>query len=110
VRKGFRKARKDNIVILSSLRTLRKAFAIYYITLCINGRKLIIFGYPDPRGHSRQPKKFILNVENEKVSPPFEGGVAGAIDYLTYTRLITRPGWLILFDLKITHNTALAEK
>jgi hypothetical protein len=49
-------------------------------------------------------------VENEKVSPPFEGGVAGAIDYLTYTRLITRPGWLILFDLKITHNTALAEK
>jgi hypothetical protein len=28
----------------------------YYITLCIHGRKLIFFVYPDPRGHSRQPK------------------------------------------------------
>jgi len=31
----------------------------------------------------------------EKVSPPFEGGVAGAIDYLTFTKSIPRPGWLI---------------
>jgi very-short-patch-repair endonuclease len=32
----------------------------------------------------------------EKVSPPFEGGVAGTIDYLIFTRSISRPGWLIL--------------
>ena len=62
------------------------------------------------RGHSRQPKRFILSMENAKVSPPFEGGVAGTIDYLIYTRLIFRPGWLILFDLKMAHNIALAEK
>jgi hypothetical protein len=31
----------------------------------------------------------------EKVSPPFEGGVAGAIDYLVITKFIPRPGWLI---------------
>jgi hypothetical protein len=31
----------------------------------------------------------------EKVSPPFEGGVAGTIDYLMFTILISRPGWLI---------------
>jgi very-short-patch-repair endonuclease len=31
----------------------------------------------------------------EKVSPPFEGGVAGTIDYLIFTRFISRPGWLI---------------
>ena len=90
-----------------------KIFAPYYITLCIHGRKLIFFVYPDHREYSRQPKRFILNMENAKispVSPPFEGGVAGRIDYLIYTRLISRPGWLILFDLKFTHNTALAEK
>jgi very-short-patch-repair endonuclease len=28
-------------------------------------------------------------------SPPFEGGVAGTLDYLTFTSLISRPGWLI---------------
>ena len=28
-------------------------------------------------------------------SPPFEGGVAGTLDYLIFTRLISRPGWLI---------------
>ena len=28
-------------------------------------------------------------------SPPFEGGVAGTIDYLIVTSLISRPGWLI---------------
>jgi hypothetical protein len=32
----------------------------------------------------------------EEISPPFKGGVAGRIDYLTFTRLNTRPGWLIL--------------
>ena len=31
----------------------------------------------------------------DKVSPPFEGGVAGTIDYLIFTRFIPRPGWLI---------------
>ena len=31
----------------------------------------------------------------QKVSPPFEGGVAGAIDYLMFTSFISRPGWLI---------------
>jgi len=30
----------------------------------------------------------------EEVSPPFEGGVAGTIDYLTFTESIPRPGWL----------------
>ena len=30
----------------------------------------------------------------EEVSPPFEGGVAGAIDYLIFTKSIPRPGWL----------------
>ena len=30
-----------------------------------------------------------------EVSPPFEGGVAGTIDYMIYTKLYTRPGWLI---------------
>jgi hypothetical protein len=29
-------------------------------------------------------------------SPPFEGGVAGTIDYLIFTKFISRPGWLIL--------------
>jgi hypothetical protein len=31
----------------------------------------------------------------QKVSPPFEGGVAGTIDYLMFTKFISRPGWLI---------------
>jgi len=30
-----------------------------------------------------------------KVSPPFEGGVAGIADYLVFTNFISRPGWLI---------------
>jgi hypothetical protein len=34
-------------------------------------------------------------MRSEKISPPFEGGVAGTIDYLIVTRLISRPGWLI---------------
>jgi len=45
------------------------------------------------KGHNRQPKISIANAE--KVSPPFEGGVAGTIDYLIFTKLISRPGWLI---------------
>ena len=28
-------------------------------------------------------------------SPPFEGGVAGTLDYLIFTSFISRPGWLI---------------
>jgi hypothetical protein len=31
----------------------------------------------------------------QKLSPPFEGGVAGTIDYLPFTKLISRPGWLM---------------
>jgi hypothetical protein len=31
-----------------------------------------------------------------KLSPPFEGGVAGTIDYQVYISFISRPGWLIL--------------
>ena len=48
----------------------------------------------------------------EEVSPrqggagsPFEGGVAGAIDYLIFTKSIPRPGWLIgLSDLLFFDN------
>jgi hypothetical protein len=39
--------------------------------------------------------------ELDKVSPPFEGGVAGIADYLIYTMFISRPGWLIYFFLHI---------
>jgi hypothetical protein len=34
-------------------------------------------------------------------SPPFEGGVAGTIDYLIFTKASPRPGWLILFFLLV---------
>jgi hypothetical protein len=34
-------------------------------------------------------------------SPPFEGGVAGTIDYLIFTKVFPRPGWLILFFLLV---------
>jgi hypothetical protein len=37
----------------------------------------------------------------EKVSPPFEGGVAGTIDYLIFTKFIPRPGWLIYSIINI---------
>jgi very-short-patch-repair endonuclease len=37
----------------------------------------------------------------EKVSPPFEGGVAGTVDYLNFTMFISRPGWLIYSFLYI---------
>jgi hypothetical protein len=37
----------------------------------------------------------LLQESIEEVSPPFEGGVAGTIDYLMFTKLISRPGWLI---------------
>jgi very-short-patch-repair endonuclease len=36
-----------------------------------------------------------------KVSPPFEGGVAGTIDYLIFTKFVSRPGWLIYSFLLI---------
>jgi very-short-patch-repair endonuclease len=45
--------------------------------------------------HSRQLKDIVFKGGVEKVTPPFEGGVAGIIDYLMFTRLISRPGWLI---------------
>jgi len=54
-----------------------------------------------PEGHSRQPKSCIVNTWIKKVSPPFEGGVAGTIDYLIFTSLISRPGWLI-YSLLLT--------
>ena len=37
----------------------------------------------------------LLIMRLEKVSPPLKGGVAGRIDYLTFTRFIPRLGWLI---------------
>jgi len=37
-----------------------------------------------------------------KVSPPFEGGVAGRIDYLIFTKFFSRPGWLIKLILTET--------
>jgi hypothetical protein len=37
----------------------------------------------------------LLQVRMEKVSPPFQGGVAGIPDYLMFTKFISRPGWLI---------------
>jgi hypothetical protein len=46
----------------------------------------------------------------EKVSPPFEGGVAGTTDYLIITRFISRPGWLmfaILFNVISMKNKNL---
>ena len=62
-----------------------------------------------PRGHSRQPKNCALNESATKVSPrqggagsPFEGGVAGTIDYLIFTKFFTRPGWLIKLILTDT--------
>jgi hypothetical protein len=45
--------------------------------------------------HSSQPKVIIEIQALEKVSPPFEGGVAGIVDYQIFTTLISRPGWLI---------------
>jgi len=40
-------------------------------------------------------KKRVLKECATKVSPPFEGGVAGTIDYLIFTKFFSRPGWLI---------------
>jgi hypothetical protein len=64
-----------------------------------------------PQGHSLQTKEsekgFAGRINKEKrilvlkfsnfiiFSPPFEGGVAGPIHYLIFTRFISRPGWLI---------------
>jgi len=48
-----------------------------------------------PQPHSRQLKGSIEIQGLEKVSPPFEGGVAGIADYQIYTIFISRPGWLI---------------
>ena len=64
------------------------------------GSNLIFFA--PPGGHRRQAKGSFMAGKNGKVSPrrsgagsPFEGGVAGKIDYLIFTRFISRPGWLI---------------
>ena len=37
----------------------------------------------------------LLKERIEEVSPPFQGGVAGKTDSLTFTKFISRPGWLI---------------
>jgi len=42
-----------------------------------------------------QLKSSIEKQRLEKVSPPFEGVVAGTINYLIFTIFIPRPGWLI---------------
>jgi hypothetical protein len=42
-----------------------------------------------------------LRIEFQIFSPPFEGGVAGTTDYLKITKLISRPGWLILSFLLV---------
>jgi hypothetical protein len=37
-------------------------------------------------GHTRKLKLWLMNEKlHKKVSPPFEGGVVGTIDYHTYT-------------------------
>ena len=36
-----------------------------------------------------------LKYRDRKVSPPFEGGVAGSLNYLICTKSISRTGWLI---------------
>jgi hypothetical protein len=51
--------------------------------------------------HSRQPEGSIEIKRLEKVSPPFEGGVAGTVDYLIFTMFISRSGWLIYSFLYI---------
>jgi hypothetical protein len=51
-----------------------------------------IFLWNTPKSHSRQPKIYIGNTEGKKVSPPFEGGVAGTIDYLIFTKLFSGRG------------------
>jgi hypothetical protein len=47
-------------------------------------------------------------------SPPFEGGVAGTVNYLISKNLISRPGWLIysfvLFKYLCKTKTTSAEK
>ncbi len=50
---------------------------------------------PFPRNYTPQPKNCVLKECATKVSPPFEGGVAGTIDYMIFTKVFTRPGWLI---------------
>ncbi len=48
-----------------------------------------------PRGHCRQLKGRFVRKWFDILSPPFEGGVAGIIDFLIVTNFISRPGWLI---------------
>ena len=42
-------------------------------------------------------------------SSPFEGGVAAVQCLLEYCKDWLRPGWLIRFDFKMSHNAASAE-
>jgi hypothetical protein len=59
---------------------------------------MILLSSPPRRGqrHYRQPNGRVGRKRVEVFSPPFEGGVAGMTDYLDFTKLISRPGWLIL--------------
>jgi hypothetical protein len=53
---------------------------------------------PPFRGLEAKPSSqaFWLNKKlGNRVSPPFEGGVVGMIDYQKYTDFYPRPGWLI---------------
>ncbi len=58
---------------------------------------LTVGGFEDSpfEGIAVKIRKFLQQGMGRKVSPPFEGGVAGTIDYLIITRFISRPGWLI---------------
>ena len=68
--------------------------------ISVNNERLLRVGIRPPSGHSRQAKDSIVNLESEKVSPPFEGGVAGTTDYLIFTKFISRPGWLISLSVR----------
>jgi hypothetical protein len=48
-----------------------------------------------------------------KLSPPFKGGVARTLDYVIFTRFISRPGWLIYYFftfLSMNTKTSSTEK
>ena len=96
--------------------------------ISVNNERLLRVGIRPPSGHSRQAKDSIVNLESEKVSPPFEGGWAlricpvgkfseepgrregaGTTDYLIFTKFISgRGGWLVYpFDSFLLFRTFL---
>ena len=54
-----------------------------------------------PKGIGINLSIVLLQDRVEEVSPPFEGGVAGTPDYLMFTKLISRPGWLICLSGRV---------